>query len=48
MTIEVSQNEEISEGEKNRRRKRVDSAIPRRRANRGNINIKERERGGVV
>ena len=37
MVIEVSQIEEISAG----RRKRVGSAICRRRANRGSIDIKE-------
>ena len=48
MTIEVPQNEEIFGGGKNGGRKRVGFAICRRRANRGNINIKERERGEVV
>ena len=47
MVIEVPQNEEISGGGKNGRRKGVSSAI-RRRANRGSVNIKERERRGVV
>ena len=40
MAVEVSQNEEISGG----RGKGVGSAIRRRRANRGSINVKERER----
>ena len=45
MAIEVPQNKEISGGGK----KEVGSAIRRRRANRGEgINIKKRERGGVV
>ena len=35
MAIEVSQNEEISGGGKNRARKEIGSAIRRRRANRG-------------
>ena len=48
MAIEVFQNEEISGGVKDRGRKEFDSAIRRRRANRRSINIKERERGGVV
>ena len=47
MAIEVLQNEEIS-GRKNGWRKRVGSAIRRRIANRGSINIKESERGEVV
>ena len=33
---------------KNERRKKIGSAILRRRANSGSINIKKRERGGVV
>ena len=48
MAIEVSQNEEIYGGGKNGGRKELGSAIRRRRAIRGSINIKERERGGVV
>ena len=48
MAIELPQNEEISGGGKDGGRKGVGSAIRRRRANRGSINIKERERGGVV
>ena len=35
-------------GRKNGGRKRIGSAILRRRANRGSINIKKWERGGVV
>ena len=46
MVIEVPQNEKISGGE-NRGGKGVGSTN-RRRANRGSIHIKERERGGVV
>ena len=46
MAIELSQNKEISR-EKNGERKGVRSAICRRRANRGSINIKIRERGVV-
>ena len=41
MAIEVLQNEEISEGEKNGGRKRVGSAIRRKRANRESVNIKK-------
>ena len=41
MTVEIPQIEEISTGGKNGERKRVGSAIHRRRANRGSINIKE-------
>ena len=41
MAIKVHQNEEISGGEKDGGRKRVSSAILRRRANRGSINIKK-------
>ena len=41
MAIEVPQNEEISGGKKNERRKGVGSAIRRRRENKGSINIKE-------
>ena len=41
MAIEVPQNEEISGEGKNEEKKAVDSAIRRRRANRGSINIKE-------
>ena len=48
MAIEVAKNEEISGGGKGGGRKGVGSAIRRRRANRRSINIKERERGGVV
>ena len=47
MAVEVPQNKEISERVKNGSKK-VGSAIRRKRANMGNINIKERERGGVV
>ena len=39
MAVEVPQNEEISGVEKNGGRKRVGSALRRRRTNRGNINI---------
>ena len=49
MAIEVPQNKEISEGEKNGGRKGVDSGIRWGGANRGGgVNIKKRERGGVV
>ena len=49
MAIEAPQNEEISGGGKNGRRKGVCSAIRRGRANRrGGVHIKKRERGGVV
>ena len=48
MAIEVPQNEEISGVGKNGGRKGFGSAIRRRRANRESINIKEKERGGVV
>ena len=41
MAIEVSQNKKICGGEKNGRRKEIGSAILRRRANRGSINIKK-------
>ena len=44
MEIEVPQNEEISGGGKNGWRKEVSYAIRRRRANRGSVNIKKRER----
>ena len=44
MAVEVPQNEEISGGGKNGGRKGVGSAICRIRANKGSINIKERER----
>ena len=48
MAIEVPQNEEISRGGKNGVKKGIGSAIRRRRANRGSINIKKRDRGGVL
>ena len=48
MVIEVPKNEEISGGGKSRGRKRVDYAIRWRRANRGNVNVKKLERGGVA
>ena len=48
MAIEISHSEEISGGGKNGGRKGVGSAIFQRRANRGSINIKEQEQGGVV
>ena len=48
MAIEVPQNEEVSGGGKNGGRKRVNSAIRRKRANKESINIKERGRGAVV
>ena len=48
MAVEVPQNEEISGGGKNRERKGVSSAIRWRRINRRSVNIKKRERGGVV
>ena len=41
MAIEVPQNKEISGGGKDGRRKGFGSAIRRRKANRGSINIKE-------
>ena len=44
MAVEVPQNEEIFGGGI----KGVGSAIRRRRANKGSINIKEGERGGVA
>ena len=40
MAVEVPQDEEISGGGKNGEKKRVGSAMRRRRANRGSINIK--------
>ena len=48
MAIEVLQNEEISGGGKNGVRKEVGSSNRRRRANKGSVNIKEREGGAVV
>ena len=48
MAIEVPQNEEIPGGGRSGGRKGVGSAILRRRVNRGSINIKKLERGGVV
>ena len=48
MTVEVSQNEEISVSGKNGVGKRVGSAIRRRKANKGNINVKKRKRGRVL
>ena len=47
MAVEVFQNEEISGGIKNGGGKGVGSAMSQR-VNRRSINIKERERGGVV
>ena len=41
MAIEVPQNEEISEEDKNGGRKGVGSAIRRRRTNRGSVHIKK-------
>ena len=41
MAIEVSQNKKISVGGKNGGTKEIGSAIPRKRANRGIINIKK-------
>ena len=41
MEIEVPQNKEISGGEKSGGEKGVGSAIRRRRANRGSVEIKE-------
>ena len=41
MAIKVSQNKEICGGGKNGGRKEIGSAILRRRANRGSINIKK-------
>ena len=48
MAVEVSQNEEISGGGNDGWRKGVGSAIRRRIANRGSINIKEWQRGEVI
>ena len=48
MVVKVPQNEEVSGGGINRGRKGVHSAFCQRRANRGSIQIKEREQGGVV
>ena len=48
MAVEVFQNEDVSKGGKNGGGKRVSFAIRQRRENKGSINIKERERGGVV
>ena len=48
MAIEVTKNEEISEGGKNGGRKGIGSAIRWGGANRGGIHIEKRERGGVV
>ena len=48
MTIEVFQNKEIFEEGKNEGRKKIGSAILRKKANSGSINIKKRKRGGVV
>ena len=47
MAVEVPQNEEISGGGNNGGRKRVGSAICRRKAIRESININNRERGVV-
>ena len=41
MAVEVSQNEEISGGGKNRGEKGIGSAIRRRRANRESVDIKK-------
>ena len=48
IAIEVPQYEEISGGGKNGGRKGVGSAIRRRRANWGRVNIKKRKRVEVV
>ena len=48
MAIEVPRNEEISGGGKNGGRKEVNFSIRQRRANRGSVDIKKREIGGVV
>ena len=48
MAIEVPQNEKISGGMRNGERKGVGSAIRRRRANRGSVHIKKKQRGGLV
>ena len=48
MAIKFPQNEEISGGGKNEGRKGVVSAICQRGANRGGIQIKNREQRGVV
>ena len=41
MAIEIPQNKEISGGGKNEGRKEIGSAIRRRKANKGSVNIKE-------
>ena len=48
LAIEVPQNEENSGGGKNEVGKRVGSIFYHRNANKGTINIKEREQGGIV
>ena len=48
MAIEVPQNEKISGGGKNGGRKGIGSAIRWGGANREDVHIKKRERGGVV
>ena len=48
MAIEVPQNEELSGGGKNGGRKGVGSAIHQGGVNKGIVDIKKRERGGVV
>ena len=49
MLVEILQNEEISRRGKNGGREEVSSTIRRKKAkNRGTMNIKEKERGGVV
>ena len=48
MAVKVPQNEEISGGWKNGGRKGVGSALCQKRANKGTVYVKKRERGGVV
>ena len=48
MAIEVPQNEEIFGEGKNGGRRGAGSVIRRRRANKGNIDIKKSEQEGVV
>ena len=48
IAVEFHQNKEISGGGKNGKGKELNFAIRPRRANKGSINIKEKEREGVV
>ena len=48
MAVEIPQNEEISGGGKNGKGEGVDSAFCQRRANKGSINVEEREQGRVI